>query len=148
MRYISTRGEAPTLGFSDALLTGLARDGGLYLPEEWPHFSRKQIRALRGKSYQDIAEAVLSPFIGGEIPAGLMFGIYTTDLLLHTWDLARATGQDDALDADLLERSWQNALALDGLIRGPGVFGPKVPVGDDAPPDVQALAFFGRDARS
>jgi threonine synthase len=55
------------LGFSDALLTGLARDGGLYVPEEWPHFSKKEIRALRGKSYQEIAEAVLTPFTGGEI---------------------------------------------------------------------------------
>ena len=67
MRYVSTRGEAPVLGFSDALLTGLARDGGLYVPEEWPTFSKKEIRALRGKSYQDIAEAVLTPFVGGEI---------------------------------------------------------------------------------
>jgi threonine synthase len=58
------------LGFSDVLLTGLARDGGLYIPEEWPHFSKKEIRALRGKSYQEIAEAVLTPFIGGEIPQG------------------------------------------------------------------------------
>ena len=39
MRYISTRGEAPVLGFADALLAGLARDGGLYLPETWPQFS-------------------------------------------------------------------------------------------------------------
>ena len=69
MRYVSTRGEAPVLGFSDALLTGLARDGGLYIPEEWPHFSKKEIRSWRGKSYQEIAEAVLTPFTGGEIEA-------------------------------------------------------------------------------
>jgi threonine synthase len=69
VRYVSTRGEAPILGFSDALLTGLARDGGLYVPETWPHFSRKEIRALRGKSYQDIAQFVLTPFIGGDIAA-------------------------------------------------------------------------------
>ena len=67
MRYVSTRGEAPELGFSDALLTGLARDGGLYVPKEWPHFSRKEIRALRGKSYQEIALAVLTPFAGKDI---------------------------------------------------------------------------------
>jgi threonine synthase len=67
VRYISTRGEAPKLGFSDALLTGLARDGGLYIPEEWPHFSKKEIRSWRGLSYQDIAFRVLSPFVGGEI---------------------------------------------------------------------------------
>ncbi|MCF3640140.1 threonine synthase [Rhizobium sp. TRM95111] len=67
MKYVSTRGEAPSLGFRDALLTGLARDGGLYVPKDWPSFSKKEIRALRGKSYQEIAFAVLSPFVDGEI---------------------------------------------------------------------------------
>ncbi|HEV7305011.1 threonine synthase [Ensifer sp.] len=69
VKYISTRGEAAPLGFCDALLAGLARDGGLYLPKEWPKLSKKDIRALRGKSYQEIAFAVLEPFINGEIPA-------------------------------------------------------------------------------
>lgn len=69
MQYISSRGEAPVLGFSDALLTGLARDGGLYLPKEWPQFSRKDIRAMRGKSYQDIAFEVLWPFVEDDLQA-------------------------------------------------------------------------------
>ena len=69
MKYVSTRGEAPVLGFSDALLAGLARDGGLYLPESYPQFSAEDIRNLRGKSYVEIALAVLSPFVNGEIPA-------------------------------------------------------------------------------
>lgn len=68
MKYVSTRGEAPSLSFCDALLAGLARDGGLYVPKEWPRFSKKEIRALRGKSYQEIAFTVLSPFVDGEIP--------------------------------------------------------------------------------
>ena len=68
MKYVSTRGEAPSLGFCDALLAGLARDGGLYVPKEWPSLSKKDIRGLRGKSYQEIAFAVLSPFVDGEIP--------------------------------------------------------------------------------
>ncbi len=67
MDYISTRGEAPVLSFSEALLAGLARDGGLYVPREWPQFSKRDIRALRGKSYQEIAFTVLSPFVGDEI---------------------------------------------------------------------------------
>ncbi|MDR6756124.1 threonine synthase [Mycoplana sp. BE70] len=67
MKYISTRGEAPTLGFCDALLAGLASDGGLYVPQEWPTFTKKQIRAMRGMSYQQIAFTVLSPFVDGEI---------------------------------------------------------------------------------
>lgn len=68
MKYISTRGEAPSLGFCDALLAGLGRDGGLYVPAKWPSFSKKEIRAMRGKSYQEIAFTVLTPFIDGEIP--------------------------------------------------------------------------------
>jgi len=69
--YISTRGEAKSLGFCDALLAGLARDGGLYVPRKWPHMSKKEIRALRGKSYQEIAFEVLYRFTGGEIEADL-----------------------------------------------------------------------------
>ncbi|MCG7506298.1 threonine synthase [Mesorhizobium retamae] len=67
MRYVSTRGEAPALGFSDAVLAGLARDGGLYVPEAWPHFSPAEIKAMRGLSYADLAIRVLTPFLGGEI---------------------------------------------------------------------------------
>ncbi|MCW0000376.1 threonine synthase [Pararhizobium sp. YC-54] len=70
VKYISTRGEAPSLGFCDALLAGLGRDGGLYVPNKWPSFSKKEIRAMRGKSYQEIAFTVLTPFIDGEIPDG------------------------------------------------------------------------------
>ncbi|MEP9370930.1 threonine synthase [Mesorhizobium sp. KR1-2] len=69
MNYVSTRGEAPALGFSDAILTGLARDGGLYIPSEWPHFSPAEIRAMRGLSYPDLAIRLLTPFLGGEIAA-------------------------------------------------------------------------------
>ena len=67
MKYVSTRGEAPSLGFCDALLAGLARDGGLYVPESWPTLTKREIRALRGKSYQEIAFAILTPFVDGEI---------------------------------------------------------------------------------
>jgi len=69
MRYVSTRGEAPQLGFSDALLAGLARDGGLYVPAEWPSFSAAEIRAMRGLPYADLAIKVLTPYLGGEIDA-------------------------------------------------------------------------------
>ena len=69
MEYISTRGEAPVLGFRDALLAGLARDGGLYVPREWPVLTKREIRALRGKSYQQVAFEILRRFVGDEIPA-------------------------------------------------------------------------------
>lgn len=67
MRYVSTRGGAPELGFRDVLLAGLARDGGLYVPAEWPSFSADEIRALRGLSYPDLAIRLLTPFVAGEI---------------------------------------------------------------------------------
>lgn len=67
MLYVSTRGEASALGFSDAILTGLARDGGLYIPEQWPQFSADEIRAMRGLPYADLAIRLLTPFVGDEI---------------------------------------------------------------------------------
>ena len=67
MRYVSTRGAAPVLEFEDAVLAGLARDGGLYVPEEWPQFSADQLRAMRGLSYADIAFQIMQPFVDGAI---------------------------------------------------------------------------------
>ena len=75
MRYVSTRGEAPELGFEDVLLTGLARDGGLYVPALWPELSSREIAALRGLSYEDIAYHVMHPFIGGAIPEAQLRGM-------------------------------------------------------------------------
>ncbi len=68
MKYISTRGGAPRLAFDDVLLTGLARDGGLYVPDSWPTFSPDDWRALRGLSYSELATRVMLPFVGGAIP--------------------------------------------------------------------------------
>jgi threonine synthase len=75
MNYISTRGDAPELGFCDAVLTGLARDGGLYVPESWPQLGQQDIRNLAGKSYQDVAKTILLPFIGDEIPRADFFNM-------------------------------------------------------------------------
>ncbi len=67
MQFVSTRGNAPRLGFCDVLLAGLARDGGLYVPETWPQFSADEIRSMRGLAYPDLAIRLLTPFVGGEI---------------------------------------------------------------------------------
>jgi threonine synthase len=67
LRYISTRGSAPALFFDDVLLTGLARDGGLYLPESWPTFSPANIKALRGLSYVEQGAQIMAPFLSGTI---------------------------------------------------------------------------------
>ncbi|MGE3231541.1 MAG: threonine synthase, partial [Hyphomicrobium sp.] len=69
MTYISTRGEAAHLSFEDVLLSGLARDGGLYVPETWPAFSEATIAAFAGKPFAEVAAAVLAPFAGSSINA-------------------------------------------------------------------------------
>lgn len=70
MRYISTRGNAPVLSFEEAMLTGLARDGGLYVPETIPQLSADDIKEMRGMSYEEIAFKVMRPFIGDTFTDG------------------------------------------------------------------------------
>ena len=77
VRYISTRGAAPELDFDDALLTGLARDGGLYLPKTWPRFSAAEIRAMAGLSYSELAVRIMAPFTGGTIPEAELRALIT-----------------------------------------------------------------------
>ena len=67
MKYVSTRGTAPELEFDDALLTGLARDGGLYVPAEWPRMAGGDIEALSGLSYEETACRIMAPYVEGVI---------------------------------------------------------------------------------
>ncbi|WP_417767580.1 threonine synthase [Stappia sp.] len=69
MKYVSTRGEAPVLGFADVLLTGLAADGGLYVPQTWPQLSPETIAGFAGRPYAEVAQAVIGPFVGDDIAA-------------------------------------------------------------------------------
>ena len=64
MKYVSTRGQAPVLNFEETMLTGLARDGGLYVPDSIPQMSAGDIAALAGLSYEEQAFRVMRPFIG------------------------------------------------------------------------------------
>lgn len=64
MQYVSTRGTAPILGFDAAMMTGLARDGGLYLPQTIPQLAHRDIAAMAGQSYEDVAFAVMRPYLG------------------------------------------------------------------------------------
>ncbi len=75
MRYISTRGEAPVLGFSEAMLAGLARDGGLYLPQTYPRLSAEAIAAFAGQPYAKVTEAVLAPFVGADFDMPTLRGM-------------------------------------------------------------------------
>ncbi len=67
MRYVSTSGEAESLGFCDVLLAGLARDGGLYVPESWPTMTEAEIAALAGLPYAEVAYRIISRFTGDDI---------------------------------------------------------------------------------
>jgi len=67
VKYVSPRGQAPELDFEEALLTGLARDGGLYVPSSWPRLSQDEIAGFAGKSYVDVAHSVMTPFVDSEL---------------------------------------------------------------------------------
>ncbi|MBU1174653.1 MAG: threonine synthase [Alphaproteobacteria bacterium] len=67
MKYISTRGRAPTLGFCDTVMTGLASDGGLYLPERWPEVSPDEIAGFANRPFAEVATDLIARFTGGEI---------------------------------------------------------------------------------
>jgi threonine synthase len=67
LQYLSTRGEAPRLGFADVLLTGLARDGGLYLPVSWPSLAPETIGGFAAKPFAEVAAFLLEPFVGADL---------------------------------------------------------------------------------
>ncbi len=68
MRYVSTRGEAPALDFIEVMLAGLARDGGLYVPELWPALDARTIAGFAGRPYAEVAVEVIRPFVDAAIP--------------------------------------------------------------------------------
>lgn len=68
MQYVSTRGEAPVLDFAEVVLAGLARDGGLYVPQTWPQIDASEYGRLSALSYADLAVEIMTPFVGGAIP--------------------------------------------------------------------------------
>ena len=75
IKYISTRGNAPKLSFKDVVFEGLASDGGLYIPESWPSLSEDTINSFSSMTYQEIAYAVISPYIDSSLTCLL----YTSD---------------------------------------------------------------------
>ncbi|WP_226664899.1 threonine synthase [Microbulbifer aggregans] len=75
MKFISTRGRAPSLSFADTVLTGLASDGGLYVPEKLPQFSREEIADMAGLNYQELAFRIMWPFVSEDLSEDEMRGI-------------------------------------------------------------------------
>lgn len=84
------------------------------------------------------------PHMGTMTLAQLTEQIYTPDVFLHRWDLARATGQDETLDPDRCAAMYEGMLPLDEMLRQSGQYGPRVEVPDDADAQTKLLAFIGR----
>jgi threonine synthase len=88
VKYVSTRGEAPVLGFEDALLAGLARDGGLYVPEAYPTLTREQIAGFAGKPFHEVALTVMEALSGGAIPRADLSRMCAEAYAGHQWHKA------------------------------------------------------------
>ncbi|HLJ08882.1 MAG TPA: TIGR03086 family metal-binding protein [Acidimicrobiia bacterium] len=81
----------------------------------------------------------------GPMPAETLIGRFMcTDILVHTWDLARATGLDETINAEAAEAAYEGLRPMDAMIRRPGFFGPKVDCPDDADAQTRLLTFLGR----
>ena len=92
------------------------------------------------------ADLVLSNPHIGEVPLDRAIDqFYVTDVFMHTWDLARATGQDDRLDADFCTQLLAGMEPIEEVMRSSGQYGPRVPVKDDADAQTKLLGFIGRD---
>ncbi len=115
MKYISTRGLSPALNFCDILLGGLAPDGGLYMPEQYPQFSDADLNNMRSMNYADLAFAVLSRFID-DIPAADLRDIIQRTYRADVYAYTRA-GQNAADITPTLK--LENNLYLLSLSNGP-----------------------------
>ncbi|MEY4231005.1 MAG: hypothetical protein RLZZ362_1854 [Actinomycetota bacterium] len=96
-----------------------------------------------GLTTGDLTANVTGPF--GPMPAGQLIGRFVaTDLLVHTWDLARAVGGDETLPADIVAAAYSGLKPMDAMIRQPGVFGPKTEAPEGADLQTEFLCFLGR----
>ena len=92
------------------------------------------------------ADRVLSNPHTGEVPLDVAVDrFYTSDVFLHTWDLARASGQDDTLDAEMCAVMLAGMEPMDEVLRASGQYGPQVPVPSGAPVQDRLMGFIGRD---
>jgi uncharacterized protein (TIGR03086 family) len=97
----------------------------------------------------DRPEAATETFDSEMFGGGMRLGVaterfVTSDVLVHTWDLASATGQDTSIDADFAARMYEGMLPMDDMLRQSGHFGPAVEVSDDADTVSKLIAFTGR----
>lgn len=126
--------------------TGLVLDSGPS-PQDDP-VSAWEVHAGAVQALLDGPEAA-TPFrhpMVGEMPLPVAVDqFYTSDVFMHTWDLARATGQDERLDAQTCADLLAGMQPIEALMRSSGQFGPRVQVPDDADVQTQLLGFIGRD---
>jgi len=96
MRYISTRGQAPALSFEEVVLTGMASDGGLYVPETVPQLSKEELADMAGCSYAEIAFRVMKPFVNSEIDDDTFRGLVKDAYATFSHDAVVPLNQLDA----------------------------------------------------
>lgn len=109
---------------------------------------RQAYQAMRSALEQPGALDGMAPGPFGEMPVGQIVGRFlSTDVLVHTWDLARAVGGDEALDAGAVAQAHKGLEPMDAMIRRPGVFGDKVEPAADADEQERFLNFLGRVTR-
>ena len=100
-------------------------------------------RALAAVSTNDLGKTIEGPF--GPQPAEQVIGrLMCTDVLVHTWDLARAVGGDEQLDQEAVAAAYSGLKPMDAMIRMPGVFGPKIESAEGADLQTEFLQFLGR----
>lgn len=130
-------------------LPGFLAAGGLEIPagdRQDPVGSwRTQDSALRTLLDERGEEAFEHPFLGAGTLAGTLSRVYTSDVFMHTWDLARASGQDDRLDDRRCEEMLAGMREIEEMLRTSGHYGPAHPVAPDADATDRLVAFIGRD---
>jgi len=130
---------------------GFLAGGGVELPSgpsvaddpvaAWQH----QADAVQAVVEQRGEESFTHPRAGTHRLADAVDQFYTADVFMHSWDLARASGQDAGLDEDFAARLLEGMRPIEQLLRDSGQYGPAVPVPDDAPPVDRLMGFIGRD---
>lgn len=115
MKYISTRGQSPALSFSEILLGGLAPDGGLYMPQQYPQFSDADLTAMRGMHYRDLAFAILSRLID-DIPAADLKAIINKTYTAEVYGFTRPNQNAEDITPTL---KLEDNLYLLSLSNGP-----------------------------
>ncbi len=130
---------------------GFLSAGGVELPAgpaaaddpvaAWRHHAT----GVQGLLDERADEQFTHPYLGPGQLAGTIDRFYTSDVFMHSWDLARATGQEPRLDQDFAGQMLEGMRPIEAMLRDSGQYGPAVPVPDDAAPVEQLMGFVGRD---